>query len=145
MEQRVASQELGRILVGRHQDENVSILKLAYCVEFAPKAGAFLDLQNFPPIHHPCYAVAKDDVYGAHCMGGWCRVLFVVDGFAVLEHVEGYMGFSRFPVVRFSLPHLLDCLERSSFSQPPRFPEDMQQCWDEGMYMYLEDNDIDED
>lgn len=80
----------------------------------------------------------------------WKRVLFVIDGIAVIERVEPHVNYNRHPVVRLSLPYLLDLLQPGEglTNQPQRFEVPMENAWVQGMFARDEvfsDNDPEAD
>ena len=70
-------------------------------------------------------------------------VLFpVLDGHVIYERVEGHFRYSRFPVTRLPLPHLLqllepECLEAWERGEPLQREEEMRKCWGDGWEMYF--------
>lgn len=149
MRSRLQKSELGGSLLRRHQGE-FRLAKLAHCVEFCPGVGAFLTIDNLgdPSVmarlrnddQHPANVATKGDLYQAKDMQmTWVRVHFVIDGVAVIERVEKHFAFERYPIVRLSLPYLLDLLQpgQGLTNQPHRHKDDAKVSWREGMAPYF--------
>ena len=149
MRSRLQKSELGKSLLRRHHNE-FRLAKLAHCVEYCPAVGAFLTVDNLgdPSVmarlrnddQHPANVATEGDLYQARDIQmAWVRVHFVIDGVAVIERVEKDIAFDRYPIVRLSLPYLLDLLQpgHGLTNQPHPFEDDAKVSWREGMAPYF--------
>ena len=99
IERRVQATELGRSLLARHAGE-FPVSRLAFCVEICPVPGQYMDQDIQMPKTSTKDHLTAGDIWGADLVSGWCRVLFVIDGYVVYERVEAHYKFTRFPAVR---------------------------------------------
>jgi hypothetical protein len=130
MRDRLSNDDLGRILLRKHNGGEFSLAILAYCMEYVPDVGTYITMKQTNTRHQ------INDLYDTLAVqAAWVRCMFVIDGVVVLQRLEAHAAYTRFPVVRINLPTLVDLVEGSL-----RHPVDehdrhaMEECWDEGMY-----------
>lgn len=112
---RLAKSELGKSFIRRHiegttaERGNFSPAYLLFCVVAAPENGAYFCMKEIRgSFNKTMQSIYPDDLYqrGFHVV--WGRILFVIDGIAVYESVEGCtIGRWRFVVCRCPLPQLI--------------------------------------